>query len=62
MQFVIGLLIGTLGVLALASAKDYSWEPPKRSNFTTLAASVEAEQEREQKQTQKQKQKQKQKQ
>ena len=59
MKFVIGLLIGTLGVLALASARDYSWEPPKRSNFTTLAASVEVEQEQEREQEREQKLKQK---
>jgi len=37
MKFVIGLLIGSLGVLALASVKDFSWQPPKRSDFAELA-------------------------
>ena len=37
MKFVIGLLIGTLGVLALTSVKDFSWQPPKRSDFAEFA-------------------------
>jgi len=41
MKFVIGLLIGTLAVLALASAKDFSWEPPKRSDFVEKIALAE---------------------
>lgn len=41
MKFVIGLLIGSLGVLALASVKDFSWQPPKRSNFAKVVVPSE---------------------
>jgi len=44
MKFVIGLLIGTLGILALASAKDFSWKPPKRSSYSAITQPSEPEQ------------------
>ena len=46
MKFVIGLLIGSIGVLAAVTVADYSWEPPKRSDFVkapVATASVVAE-------------------
>ena len=33
MKFIIGLLIGSIGVLAAVTVADYSWEPPSRSDF-----------------------------
>ena len=33
MKFIIGLLIGSIGVLAAVTVADYSWEPPRRSDF-----------------------------
>ena len=43
MKFIIGLLIGSIGVLAAVTVADYSWEPPSRSDFVKAPVVAEPE-------------------